>query len=100
MYVKVEAQGRELFRTGTISDRANPSFREGREFTWSVESPNITVTAVDEGWVWDGYPIKKTIELSGFDGYKNLSTKLVEGKSSITMYFTPNANIPEAPRNW
>ena len=100
MYVKVEAQGREVFRTGTISGRSNPSFREGREFTWSVESPNITVTAVDEGWVWDGYPIKKTIELSGFEGYKNLSTKLVDGKSFIIMYFTPNANIPEAPKNW
>lgn len=99
MYVKVESQGSEWFRTKTIYD-SNPSFREGREFTWSVESPNITVIAVDVGIFFDGYPLKKTIELSGFEGYKHLSDKLVDGQSSVTIRFDPNVNIPEAPKNW
>lgn len=99
MYVKVSFSREEFLKTRTISSK-NPSFREGKEFHWSVESSNMTITVVDEGLIFDDYPVRKTIELFGFDGYKNLSGKLVDGKNSINIYFAANANVPEPPKDW
>ena len=98
IYVTVDENGRRIFTTNTVTS-TKPVFRDSRDFTWTVETGRINITAYKSGTFSDSAIDSWYVEPSGFHGYNSLSGT-GKGKHTLTIDFTPSVNIPSPPSGW
>ncbi|MBQ8691677.1 MAG: hypothetical protein IJ520_00840 [Synergistaceae bacterium] len=98
IYVVVNEGGRRLFTTSTEKS-TRPVFRDSRDFTWTVETGRISVTAYKAGTFSDSVVDSWYVDPSGFYGFASLSGT-GRGKHTLTIDFTPSISIPAPPSDW
>lgn len=96
VYVTITDRGRELFRSEVMTDSVKHDFKAEINYRWQINNVPLTFSAFDDDIGNDELLLSQEISVSGFFGYKNLSTTL-KSKNGCSLNIGFTGNIPSCP---